>query len=174
MKRNTSRRRRAKTAQEVRDPNELNRTIHHIVYEYANLVSSGTLLTMPLRPPCNSHVQDAFLLGCRKLAEFFSNGGKEHDVKARHFFTRNAVPKLRLPEWKRWQEAMSQQLAHITYNRVAGPKTWDGTRNPVLLAEFRRAWKKFLEHLGEAHRAQFEREIAERLKSSGFGHLDLK
>ena len=174
MRRNRSRRSRSKSAQEIHDPNKLKRSIHHIVYEYANLISSGTLLTTPLAPPCNTHVQDAFLLGCRKLADFFLSRQQLDDVTARHFFGPKATLKLQLPEWRRWQRVINKQLAHITYTRVARPQTWDGTRNPVLLAEFRRAWKQFFERLEEAHRAEFEREIAAKLKSPGFGHLDLR
>lgn len=158
----------------MRTRHELERAIHHVVYEYANLISSGTLLSKPLRPASNTHIQDAFLLGCRKLADFFLNGGKPEDVKARHYLPKRGVPKFRLTEWKRWHDAMDKQLAHITYRRVHAPQSWDGSRNQTLLEEFRRAWKLFLSKLEEPYKTEFERTIKDREKSEGFGDLDLR
>jgi hypothetical protein len=157
----------------MRTPHEWTQAIDHVVYEYANLVSSGDLLSKPLKPPVNTHVQDAFLLGCRKVADFFLNRSKPDDVKARDYLTKGRVPKIRLSEWKRWHAAMVGQLAHITYERVGAPQSWDGSRNPVLLAEFRKEWRTFLSHLEEPYRTEFENAIKTRKKSEGFRNLDL-
>lgn len=50
---------------------ELLYSVRHVVYEYANLVSSGELLALQHAYPINTHLQDAFLLSCRKMADFF-------------------------------------------------------------------------------------------------------
>jgi hypothetical protein len=155
----------------MRSPHDRKRAIPHIVYEYANLISSGDLLSKPSKPPCNTHVQDAFLLGCRKLADFFWNRSKPDHVKAYDYLAKSRH--LKLPEWNTWKYAMSQQLAHITYGRVSAPQSWDGSRNPILLAEFRKAWGMFLSHLEEPYKSEFERAIKERKKSEGFRDLDL-
>ena len=51
--------------------------VHHVVHDYANLVSSGTMavcghhLGREFTPPVNTHVGHAFLVNCRKMYEFF-------------------------------------------------------------------------------------------------------
>ena len=156
------------------DPNRVRRAIPHIVYEYANLISSGTLLNQSLEPPCNTHVQDAFLLSCRKLADFFSNRSKPHDVMARHYFPPKRVPKFRLREWTAWKLVMDKQLAHITYGRVDQPVPWDDSKNHVLLSEFRQAWRRFLSELEQPYKTEFDAEIDKRRTSAGYGDLDLR
>ena len=47
--------------------------ILHVVNDYTNLVSSGTLIQQPHTPPINTHVQYSFLVECRKFAAFFTN-----------------------------------------------------------------------------------------------------
>ncbi|MFI5381966.1 MAG: hypothetical protein ACHRHE_21940 [Tepidisphaerales bacterium] len=57
---------------------ELLDAVHHVVHDYANLVSSGTMaatgkhLETPLTPPINTHVGHAFLVNCRKMHHFFT------------------------------------------------------------------------------------------------------
>jgi hypothetical protein len=169
-----TRTRRAKTRKSLTQ-DELKLAVHHIVYEWANLVSAGTLLRGHLTPPCNTHIQDAFLLGCRKLADFFLSQGKTGDeVRARDYFGERATPRFRLSEWSTWKDAMDKQLAHVTYSRIVKPKSWDGTRNEVLLNEFRRAWDNFRTGLEDSWRGEFDRAIDERMKAKGFTGLDLR
>jgi hypothetical protein len=153
-------------------PKELTQAAHHVVYEYANLISAGTLLTKHLDPPCNTHVQDAFLLSCRKIAKFLlSQKKKPDDVIARDY---SPGVTSKLPVWNQWKGAMDQQLAHITYTRVRAARRWDGSPNAPLLDEFRTAWRHFLSLLREPHKTTFQKEIEERLTCKGFGDLDLR
>ncbi len=51
--------------------------VRHVVHDYANLVSSGTMKLddthagKQLVPPVNTHVGESFLFNCRKMYEFF-------------------------------------------------------------------------------------------------------
>ena len=53
--------------------------VHHVVHEYANFVSSAEMATTGKHlgkgfdPPVNTHISHAFLLNCRKMADFFEN-----------------------------------------------------------------------------------------------------
>ncbi|MGA2902270.1 MAG: hypothetical protein ABSD98_00440 [Candidatus Korobacteraceae bacterium] len=146
--------------------------VWHVVYEYANLISSGELLREQFRLPINTHLQDAFLLNCRKMADFFAQNRKKDDVIAEDF-TASRVD-FDLSFWETWSEAMDKQLAHITYTRVRNPKGWDGSANEPLLKEFRSACTKFLDSLAEPFKSRFEQEIRTRQRSGdGFENLDL-
>lgn len=147
--------------------------VHHVVHDYVNLVSSGSLLQTALRPPLNTHVQHAFLLNCRKMAAFFLNLRERRDILSKEFLTAKVGFGL---SWKKtWHKAMNKQLLHLTYDRIDAATPWDGTSNKVLLEEFRAAWKKFLVSLEEPYKSKFNEEIALKLvPGSEFRHLDLK
>ena len=147
--------------------------IHHIVHDYTNLVSSGTLTQEPLKPPLNTHVQHAFLMNCRKMAAFFLNRRDDDDILSKEFLPTKVG--FKLDEWENWGAAMNRQLLHLSYRRIDAAKPWDGKPNKLLLAEFQRAWKKFLFHLEDPYRPQFEIEISAKLKpGSEFNGLDLR
>jgi hypothetical protein len=148
--------------------------VHHVVHDYTNLVSSGTLTKTALKAPINTHVQHAFLLNCRKMAAFFLNLGEDDDILSRDFVAPKKVGfKL---SWKRhWQGAMNKQLLHLTYSRIDKAKPWDGTPNEVSLREFQAAWKKFLDNVEEPYRSKFSDEIALKLgPKSEFRSLELR
>lgn len=153
-------------------------TIHHVVYEYANLVSSGELLRKQHPYPINTHIQDAFLLNCRKMAEFFPNPSgnpdpakHKKDVRADDFVSGFTCD---LPTWKRWEEQMKKHLAHISYIRVEQkPKEWTGEDNERLLDEFRGAWKELYQQLPDSYRPEFELQIEKKVKCCGFENLEL-
>jgi hypothetical protein len=99
------------------------KAVHHVVHEYANLVSSGVLTQdMSVKPPVNTHIQHAFLLNCRKLADFFRKPSDGSDIVAADFL--GHVSPFRLPVWDKWGGPMNKQLAHLTYARVTNPKAW--------------------------------------------------
>src|ERR1035441_3239548 len=107
---------------------QLLKSVEYVVYEYANLVSATA--ARQVAPPINTHLQDAFLLSCRKLAGFFLTAKADvtqHDIVAEDF-TESPQP-YTLPEWQKWKIAMDKQLAHITWKRDKG---WDGTANKPL------------------------------------------
>jgi hypothetical protein len=158
-------------------PEQKESAIQHIVYEYANLVSAGARLlqTGPdaLKPPDNTHVQDAYLLSCRKMANFFAEQRAKHDVIAYDYVPRSAI-QFTLSEWIKWGEAADTHVAHISYTRTKNMISWDGTGNEPLLNDFRRAWRKFLSAIDDNRlKAEFARRIAERAACVGFGGLDL-
>lgn len=161
------------------DAEQKEHAIPHIVYEYANLVSAGELLASQHPYSINTHIQDAYLLSCRKMAEFFPNPARNprpqkfaEDVRADDFVAGFSCD---LPTWETWRKRMNQRLAHLSYSRIANQeKPWTGKANHLMLVEFRKAWKDFYSQLDTSHREEFDRQIAEKKKSPGFGGLDLK
>ncbi len=147
---------------------------HHVVYEYANLLSCGELLTRPQSPPppLNTHVQDGFLLGCRKMADFFLKPPQRNSVSASDYLS-DPNTEFHLPVWRKWKKAVNSQLARISYARVKSPQPWDGTTNGPLLDEFRQAWRLLLSKLEAGYRQEFDKQITERRRSPGFRDLDL-
>jgi hypothetical protein len=154
---------------------ELLDSVRHVVYEYANLISSGELLAVQHAYPINTHLQDAFLLSCRKMADFFLwkptryPQPQKYDIVASDF----TVSPLgySLPVWKKkWATAMDRQLAHITWKRDLG---WDATDNKALMEEQRAAWKKFLANLKPNFQVRFREQINEKKRCLGFENLDL-
>ena len=118
------------------------KAVHHVVHDYANLVSSGTMavngchLGIGFVPPVNKHVGDAFLVNCRKIYEFFmykpSTKPGQNDIRAADFLTPEVV--FDLSNWALWHEAMNKQLMHVTFARVEKSKEWKGHK------ENKRAW----------------------------------
>src|ERR1039458_1208229 len=98
-------------------PDQLEKAVHHVVHDYANFVSSaemvitGQHLGKVIDPPINSHIFHAFLLNCRKMADFFGKG-QDDDVIADHYVPRFSFP---LDKCKEWRGPVNKQLAHITY-----------------------------------------------------------
>jgi hypothetical protein len=135
-----------------------------VVYEYGHLVFAGHhTLTAPGRPLDNL-IQDAFLLNCRKLAEFFGRRRSQPDIKAVHYCTARHLPIVPLITWTKWGDAIDQQIAHMSYRRVTQPKRWlghDGT-NAALLSEFQAGFRFFLSHVDPMYSVEFKRCLDER------------
>ena len=148
---------------------ELLDSVRHVVYEYANLISCGKLLTVQHDYPINTHLQDAFLLSCRKMADFFIiDDPKDHYIAASDF---TASPQAyTLTVWKGWAKAINRQLAHLTWKR---DKEWDGSANKPLMEELEAVWKVFLDKLKPQFQDRFREEINKKKQCSGFEHLDL-
>ena len=156
--------------------------VRHVVHDYANLVSSGTMvvnghhLGQGFDPPVNTHIGHAFLVNCRKMYEFFmyppSTNPAYDDIRATHFLPQAVT--FNLSNWARWHDAMNKQLMHVTFARVEKPKKWEGhDENQLFLDEFKKAWKDLLRNLrGTMYKSRFDDEIAERLQSE-FAGLDL-
>lgn len=157
------------------DEADLLNSVWDVVYEYGNLISSGELLQTPLPPPINTHVQDAFLLSCRKMADFFLwkpttryPEPDKHDIVASDF---TASPQAyTLPIWDSWATAIDKQLAHITWKRDKG---WDGSKNKPFMEELRAAWKLFLANLDPKFQTRFGEELAKRKRDEPYSRLDL-
>jgi hypothetical protein len=165
---------------------ELIAGVRHVVHDYANLVSAGTMkLTdtharKALEPPVNTHVGEAFLFNCRKMYEFFlyptyACKGKGDDIGASLYLQHcSKLPDFRLQEWARWHDPMNKQLLHVTFARVNKPKVWEGhDENKLFLDEFKSAWKLLLRSLADPFKTEFDTQIAARLNSEYAG-LDLR
>lgn len=152
--------------------------IHHVVHEYANFVSSAEMVTTGQHlgkgfdPPVNTHLSHAFLLNCRKMADFFSNRrSNENDVVADDYVSGFSAS---LPECDRWRSPPNKQLPHITYTRATNPREIPRQANVDMYSELKKAWKDFRKpgRLSKAFAAKFEQEITDKLKTE-FGGLDL-
>lgn len=82
------------------------------------MVNSGEHLGVPLQPPVNTHVAYAFLLNCRKFADFFSTGSGD-DINGVHFL-QGTVVTFNVKTCTSWKKCIHKQLAHITGTR--GPR----------------------------------------------------
>jgi hypothetical protein len=154
--------------------------VHHVVHDYANLVSAGVTIPTCPPPPLNTHLQHAFILNCRKLVHFFHDPRDGKDIVAADFFPLKGKPRFRFPAWKQWGKAMDKQIAHLSYERVTNPKPWDGYKeNALFLEELQNAWKIFLRELPAPYKTEFEKKIIERQqpyedgRESEFKSLDL-
>ena len=159
---------------------ERRKAIHHVVHEYANFVSSahmvikGDHLGKVFESPINVHLAHAFLLNCRKMADFFdSNGNKssKDDVVAWHYVSTVSFDMLIS---KQWREPLNKQLAHVTYTRDKKPKEPLKEDQEALRKEITEAWTLFLGHLPEPYKTDFGNEIAAANKKQGFEHLTLR
>lgn len=153
-------------------PDEATRTraVKDIVHDYANLVSSGHLCTTPLPAPINTHVEQAFLINCRKFYGFFTNTTFKDDMLASDF---GSVIPVALPTWIEWGPAINTQLAHISYARVTHSKSWDGTAKAAMLTELRKAWADWRTNLDEPYKTELTIQIGERATRPEYADLDL-
>lgn len=156
---------------------KLLKAVHHVVHDYANLVSSGMMAVTgchhgtQLVPPVNTHVGHAFLVNCRKMSDFFTKSPQQDDIWAGDFLGHMVA--FDLANWSLWHRTMNKQLMHITFERITGPKQWEGHgENELFLDEFMEAWKEFRRNLKEPYKSEFDKEIAEKLNSE-FQGLDL-
>ncbi len=137
------------------DPTKQDRlaAIEHVVYEYANLISAGSV-SLHGPAPMRTHADDAFMLGCRKIGDFLMDDVRRYgdDVLALDYIPPGSTRTWDLPTWTtRWRSAMNKQLNHIAYKRVRNPQQWNHlTYVPLLLAEFRAAWGAFQSAVGDS------------------------
>lgn len=154
------------------------RPAHHVVHDYANLVSSGRLALdgahkgIPLVPPINTHVGHAFYMNCRKMYEFFTYPPKRNSryLRAQQFL-REPVPFKGL--FKHWNKVVQQHmdihLLHVGGDRTTRDVAWTGDDNDCYLEDFEGAWALFLANLKPKERGIFRDEIDYRLNSE-FSH----
>jgi predicted RNase H-like HicB family nuclease len=94
---------------------------HHIVHDYANLVSSAELALAgrhncrTIDPPVNTHIKHAFLLNSRKMRDFFTSTSQGDDVVAMDYLGECLFT---LPAATRWKKPIDKQLAHLTVFRL--------------------------------------------------------
>jgi hypothetical protein len=152
--------------------------IEHVCYEYANLISAAHW-SINGQAPWRTNVDDAFLLGYRKLRDFLftdkrstRKGLELPDILASDYLPPGSTRKWTLPTWEReWQAEMDKQLAHITFKRE---KEWNHLKwVPTLETEMRTAWGKFLAAVDPQHKQEFRIQIARCQGKPGFHALKL-
>jgi hypothetical protein len=155
----------------------LHRGIEHVCYEYANLMSAA-YWTIHGAAPWRTNVDDAFLLGYRKLADFLMKkkrmerlGAELPDILASDYYP-PFPPVWKLPTWeKEWQAEMDKQLAHISFVR---DKEWIHYKwVPILESEFRTAWAMFLDAVDPKFKPEFDAQIAHCQAKPGFAGIKL-
>jgi hypothetical protein len=144
---------------------------HHVVHDYANLRSSGLLITDPEwnrrlgeLAPVNSHVWHQFYTNCRKMYEFFRYHPHEKYLRAEDFLT-GPLP-FTFKHWT-WdvQHFMEGHQLHVGGDRTANTFVLTGSDDKLYLEEFKGAWEAFLGNLKPEHKEIFRDEIETRLDS---------
>jgi hypothetical protein len=160
------------------NPALLRRGIEHVCYEYANLISAAHW-SINGHAPWRTNVDDAFLLGYRKLRDFLfkdkrseRKGVELADILASDYLPAGLARTWTLPTWEaEWQAEMDKQLAHITFERE---KEWNHLRwVPTLESEMRTAWAAFLAVVDPPHKPEFAAQLAHCQAKMGFSALRL-
>jgi hypothetical protein len=123
------------------DEERRKRPEHHVVHDYANLVSSGLLRSenyiaqLLTIPTANSHAWHAFYLNCRKMFEFFDYDPHPRYLRAQDFIGR------KLPyTFQRWtysvQRYMEGHMMHVGGGRTENDIVWTGADDREYLADF--------------------------------------
>lgn len=130
-----------KTARPAVTPEERRkRPEHHVVHDYANLVSSGLLITdwksndaLLKIAPVNSHVWHAYYMNCRKMYEFFHYQKSKDYLRAQQFVKPGVT--FTFQHWTRdVQKFMNTHMLHG--GRWAGHEQegFDRGRRQILLS----------------------------------------
>ena len=147
------------------------RPAHHVVHDYANLVSSGLLITDPKTndallkiAPANSHVWHAFHMNCRKMYEFFHHQKAEDFLRAQQFVKRGVT--FTFQHWTAdVQKFTNMHMLHLGAGRITNESDSTGAEDKAYLAEFQGMWEKMLTNLRDKHKEVFRDEIEHRLDS---------
>jgi hypothetical protein len=146
---------------------------HHIVHDYANLVSSGLLITertsndfLLRNAPINSHVWHAFYMNCRKLYEFF----KYQDKREWKYLTARQFTKAgTVFVFQHWTDSVqgyvNTHMLHVGKRRVSNTQVSTGVNDALYLAEFQAMWKHMMQNLNDQHKETFRNEIDFRVNS---------
>jgi len=160
-------------ANEITAAKRRKRPEHHVVHDYANLLSSGLLrnekyiaqlLTIPT---ANSHAWHAFYTNCRKMFEFFVYDPNPRYLRAQNFMGQ------KLPyTFQHWtygvQRHMEGHLMHVGGDRLENDVEWTGADDKEYLVDFQNAWKTLMANLKPEHRNVFREEIDFRLLEPEF------
>lgn len=133
--------------------------IQHIVYDCGKLVE---IFKAPEhRPhPLNHAVERAFLVECRKFADFSQNkrgpmrDPSQQDAIAKDFVSKRFRPTLDM--WKKWQDHINRQLMHLSYGRVDDTELWDGSANQPIFGDLCVVWDEFLRCVDPKFRPEFD------------------
>jgi hypothetical protein len=139
---------------------DLKNGIKHVCYEYANLISAAHW-SIRGQAPWRTNVDDAFLLGYRKLRDFLLKDERSRwgaDILASDYLAPGFARTWTLPTWEcGWQAVMDKQLAHITFQR--GKEWAHGKWVPQLEGEMRIAWDKFCDVVDPQYKPEFVKQL---------------
>jgi hypothetical protein len=149
---------------------------HHVVHDYANLVSVGRLrqhwrwkdVKLGELGPVTGHLWHVFYLNCRKSFEFFTY--KHHD---RYLRACDFIESITLPyQFKYWtmvvQTHMEGHIMHYGDDRTKNEVEWTGKDDMLYLADFEAAWRVMMGDLKGEHKDIFRDEIDDRLREDAF------
>ncbi len=146
---------------------------HHVVHDYANLVSSGLLrdenyiAQLLAIPTANSHAWHAFYTNCRKMFEFFV-----YDSHPRYLRAQNYIGEKLPYAFRYWthgvQHHMEGHLLHVGGDRTENEIEWTGADDKEYLADFQNAWVALMKNLKPEHKDVFRDEIDFRLTDAEF------
>ena len=146
---------------------------HHVVHDYANLLSSGLLrsekyVALLLNiPTANSHAWHAFYMNCRKTYEFFHHQKSKEHFRAQQFVKPGVT--FRFQHWTAdVQKFMNTHTLHYGGGRVANNTVWTGADDQKYLDEFKGFWEMMLRNLKDKHKPIFLDEIDFRLTEPEF------
>jgi hypothetical protein len=138
---------------------------HHVVHDYANLVSSGTLrqpkyVALLLQiPTANSHAWHAFYTNCRKMYEFFAYDPHPRYLRAQDLLAANCHIHSSTGTANGVQRHMEGHMMHVGGDRLDNEVVWTGADDQEYLADFQNAWMAFMGNLKLQHRDIFREEI---------------
>jgi hypothetical protein len=112
--------------------------------------------------PLNHCAERAFLVECRKFANFFTNqsGSKRNDMVAKTFVRQPFAPTL--PIWDSWDDHINEHLMHLSYARVDNKTPWDGSANEPICNELMAIWPEFLNRLKPLYEPEFQKQLRSR------------
>jgi hypothetical protein len=133
-------------------PDEYEKALTHVAYEYVALVSAFKVVSNPPTTAIFVTAFDSFLLHYRTLVEFFSDPKKidrKDDIRAIHYVPTWNAPAL--PMWDVWKNELHTLLAHLSTKRnpVHEQKTGlDHTKHfKPMRNEIQAAWSAFAQGL---------------------------
>jgi len=127
-------------------PDEYEKALTHVAYEYAALESAYNLAQTATKTPPLIAAFDSFLVHYRSLVEFFAKEKhRKDDVRAKDYIAGWTTPPL--PEWAKWKDQMHILLAHLSTKR--NERIGFDHRNDFkpMLAEIQAAWEEFAKGL---------------------------
>jgi hypothetical protein len=128
-------------------PDEYEKALTHVAYEYAALESACALAQTATKTPSLIAAIDSFLVHYRSLVEFFTDTAtkeryKKDDMRAEDYVNGWKTPPL--PEWNKWKPHMHILLAHLSTKRNDVMNGFDHRVHfKPMLDEIRAAWGAF-------------------------------
>ena len=148
---------------------------HHVVHDYANLVSSWRLrephhvAELMRIPTANGHAWHAFQMNCRKMFEFFKYKPDPKGTYLRAAYFIDGDFGYTFVHWNDTvQEFMNAHLLRVGMERIDNEIINDGKHDKKYFEDFESAWQTLMRSLKAEHRDIFREEIDFRLQDREF------